>query len=547
VKRFLFAIAFTSSVYAADVSPSAIAAHMRFLASDLLEGREPGTRGYEIAAEYVAAQFESAGLKPLGDRWFQPVPMRAARVIDGDSSVSINGRPLVARKDYILRSNFLSERSEVSVPVVLAGFGVVAPELRHDDYAGVDVRGKIVAMISGAPKSFPTDQRAYYSDGSLKTRLAAERGAVGVINIQSITDEARYPFAKRVEQADIVPMRYVRRDGRPADAHESLRGLVTLDRPAAATLFSDASMPLDALLADAEKGTSHSFSPTATVTMRTVSQFTDIKTENVIGLLRGSDSKLRGEYVVITAHLDHLGNHPTGKGGDAIYNGAYDNASGIASLIEIARGLAHSPPRRSVLFVALTGEEKGLQGSKYFVDQSPVPRSSIVANVNMDMFLMLYPVADLVALGGEHSSIGAVAASAAKATGFEMSPDPYPEEVRFIRSDQFSFVEAGIPAIHLKPGNKSTDPSIDGAAVTREWLRHVYHSPADDMSQKFDFASGARYAETNLRLVKALADAAERPRWKKDDFFGLSFRAAKTARNPPNQGIPRSARDDKLP
>ena len=368
-----------------------------------------------------------------------------------------------------------------------------------------------------------------------------------MINIQSITDEARYSFAKRAEQADIVPMRYLDVQGRPAETHESMHGLATLDRPAAAKLFAGATMTLDAALADVEQGLSHSFLLKAIVTMHTVSHFADVKSENVVGLLRGRDPKLRDEYVVITAHLDHLGKHPTAKGSDAIYNGAYDNASGIASLIEIARGLVQTPPRRSVLFVALTGEEKGLQGSQYFVYQPPVPRSAIVADVNMDMFLMLYPVADLVALGGEHSSIGALAANAAKESGFTISPDPYPEEVRFIRSDQFSFVQAGIPAIHLKPGNKSSDTGIDGASITRDWLRHLYHSPADDMSQKFDFDSGARYVETNIRLVKAIGDAAERPQWKKNDFFGLSFRAAKTARNPPNQGIPRSARDDRLP
>ena len=278
-------------------------------------------------------------------------------------------------------------------------------------------------------------------------------------------------------------------------------------------------MTLDAVLADAEKGVAHSFPLNSTVAMRTASVFEDVKSENVVGVLRGSDAKLRNETVVVSAHLDHLGNHSPAKGGDSIYNGAYDNASGIACLIEIARGLVAAPPRRSVIFVALTGEEKGLQGSKFFVRHPPVPRSSIVADVNMDMFLMLYPVADLIALGGEHTSIGPLAARAANAAGMQMSPDPYPEEVRFIRSDQFSFVEGGIPAIHLKPGIKSLDPALDGAAITRNWLRRVYHSPADDMSQHFDFASGARYVEANLRLVKAIADAPERPTWNRGDFF----------------------------
>jgi Zn-dependent M28 family amino/carboxypeptidase len=278
------------------------------------------------------------------------------------------------------------------------------------------------------------------------------------------------------------------------------------------------------VLADAENGVAHSFPLTATASMKTVTRFAQVQSENIIGVLPGSDAKLRDEYVVVSAHLDHLGNHPPANGGDGLYNGAYDNGSGIACLIEIARNLAAGPrPKRSVLFVALTGEEKGEQGSEYFVHFPPVPKRQLVADVNMDMFLMIYPVADVVPLGGEHSSIGAMAATAARAAGFDVSPDPYPEEVRFIRSDQYSFVKAGIPAIHLKPGNKSSDPSVDGAKLTRDWLRTIYHSPKDDLSQTFDFASGARYAEANLRLVRAIADAPSRPSWTPGDFFGEKF------------------------
>jgi Zn-dependent M28 family amino/carboxypeptidase len=288
-----------------------------------------------------------------------------------------------------------------------------------------------------------------------------------------------------------------------------------INRAAADKLFDEAPMSVDTVLNDAEKSISHSFPLNTSVAARTVSQFTEMHSENIIGVVPGS----KNEFVVVSAHLDHLGNHPPTNGGDPIYNGAYDNASGVACLIEIARALRAGPqPKRSVAFVAFTGEEKGDQGSEYFVRHPPLG-GRIVADVNMDMFLMLYPVGDVVALGGAHTTIGALAAKAARAAGFESSPDPYPEEVRFIRSDQFSFVEEGIPAIHLKPGNKSLDPTIDGATVTRDWLRRIYHSPADDMNQKFDFASGARYAETNLFLVHALANAEERPRWKPGDFF----------------------------
>jgi Predicted aminopeptidases len=513
-----------SDIRPPTIDSRAIASHIRFLASDALEGRETGTRGFDVAAEYVRAQFKAIGLQPLHAGWFQRFALRAATLDETKSSLTIDDVPLVIRKDFLLRPDVSREEVSVKAPMVLAGFGVTAPELHHDDYASIDVHGKIVVLLSGAPKPFPADQRAYYSSTDVKRHNAAAHGAVGIITISTTTDEARNPFEKRAKQSGIVPMTYLDASGKTVDVVEAIAGSASLSQAAAESLFSKAATPLDRVLADAENGIAHSFPLPGVASIKTVAHFSEVQSENVIGVLRGSDAVLREEYVVVSAHLDHLGNHPPAGGGDGLYNGAYDNASGIASLIEIARSLTAGPrPKRSVLFVALTGEEKGEQGSEYFVHFPPVPARQLVADVNMDMFLMIYPVADLVPLGGEHSTIGAMVPAAAHASGFEVSPDPYPEEVRFIRSDQYSFVKAGIPAIHLKPGNKSTDASIDGAKLTRDWLRGVYHSPRDDMSQPFDFASGARYAETNLRLVRAIANAPQRPTWTKGDFFGETF------------------------
>ena len=429
------------------------------------------------------------------------------------------------RKDFLLAPDFARQTVDVSAPVVLAGFGVTAPELRYDDYRDVDVHGKIVLLVSGAPKTFPNDQRPYYSSGDVKRKNAAAHGAAGILNLASITDEARYPFEKRVQQSGITPMTILDPSGKPVSAIEALKVSATLSRDAAAALFANTPATLDAVLAAAEKGVGTSLPLGKVAAAHTVSTFAEVESENVIGILHGVKAGFsQPESVVVSAHLDHLGNHPpsgaaAASPADGIYNGAYDNASGIACLIEIAKAMSRGPkPKRSVMFVAFTGEEKGDQGSRFFARYPPVPRRNIVADVNMDMFLMLYPVGDVVLLGGEHSSLGALAAAAAKASGFAVSPDPYPEEVRFIRSDQYSFVEEGIPAIHIKPGNKSRDASIDGAKVTREWLRNVYHSPRDDMSQTFDFASGARYAEMNLRLVRAVANGP-RPTWTAGDFF----------------------------
>lgn len=498
MKRVALLLLFAAPAFAQHISPNAIAAHMRFLADDLLEGREPGTRGFDIAAEYVTAQFAAAGLQPMNASWLQPIAFRAARVTD--QSMSINGEALTHRKDFSLWPNLLKSNVDLTAPVAAVGFGIVAPELHHDDYANVDVRGKIVLVVTGAPASFPNDQRAYYSGTALKISTAAEHGATGVLFVNSDVDEKRVPFAKRVQQDALPSRRYLDREGRPADAIESMQVTGRVSRDVADRLQSG-----------------------ATVAARVVSSYEPAKSGNVIGLLRGSDPKLRDQYVVVSAHLDHLGNHTPSSGTDSIYNGAYDNAAGIACLIEIARALAPHPPRRSVLFVAFTGEESGEQGSKYFARNPPVPRAALAADINMDMPLMLFPIKDLIALGGEHTTLGPAAERAAHDVGLIISPDPLPEEVRFIRSDQFAFVQQGIPAIHLKPGNKSTDLTIDGADITRDWLRRIYHSPADDMSQHFDFASGAKYAETNLRMVRAIADAPARPKWNAGDFFANTF------------------------
>ena len=498
------------------ITAQAIAAHVNFLADDALEGREPGTRGFEIAAKYVRAQFEGAGLAVS----YQPVPLRGAQLNVEASTLTIGGATLHHRKDCLIAPSFAHETMDVSAPVVLAGFGVTAPELKYDDYRDIDAHGKIVLLISGSPKTFPNDQRAYYSSAEVKRKNAAAHGALGVLTVSSITDEARYPFEKRVQQSGITPMTILGPDGQPASFIEQLEVFATLSRAAAAALFAGTPVTLDNVLESAEKGVGMSLPLDKVATAHTVSSFAEVKSENVVGTLKGTTPD---EYVVVSAHLDHLGNHPTAENTDGIYNGAYDNASGIACLIEIAKAMAAGPrPKRSVMFVAFTGEEKGDQGSRYFARFPPIAKRSIVADVNMDMFLMLYPVADVVLLGGEHSSLGALATTAAKASGFEVSPDPYPEEVRFIRSDQYSFVEEGIPAIHIKPGNKSGDASIDGAKVTRDWLRNVYHSVRDDLAQPFDFASGARYAETNLRLVRTVANGP-RPAWTKGDFFAETF------------------------
>jgi hypothetical protein len=512
------------------ISADAIASHVRFLADDLLEGREAGSRGHAIAARYVAAQFTAAGLTPAGDggSFLKPIALRAARLVPAASSFVVRdgaqSTVFEHRKDILISPDRLRPETDVDGEVVFAGYGVVAPELQYDDYAGIDVHGKLVMLMSGAPASFPNNPRAYYSSGAVKAREAADRGAVGIVWVRSPADEKRTPFARALTQREDVPMGYVDASGNLANALPAMRGNVRVDETVANALFAHAPSPLAATLAAVEKGEHRAFPLGVHVAMKTATAFSDVVSENVIGTLRGSDPKLRAEYVVYSAHLDHLGVDPNAKG-DPIYNGALDNASGIACLLEIAKAFAATPkkPARSILFVALTAEEKGEQGSEAFVDRPPVPRASLVADINMDMFMMLYPVKDVVLLGGEHTTLGAAAARAAKRAGFTVSPDPQPEEVRFVRSDQYSFVKKGIPAMHLKAGLQSTDPTIDAATIAKTWLREIYHRVGDESSQHLDWASGAKYAYANLLLGLDVANAPQRPQWKAGDFFAAKF------------------------
>lgn len=529
MKSALASILFVTAAFAQplpDIKPNAIASHIRFLADDMLEGRETGSRGFEIAARYVAAQFASFGLQPAGDdgTYFQHIRFRGTKAVPEQCSFVMHDRGhdvlLEQKKDVLIAASFLNEKEEIDAPLVFAGYGITAPELKHDDYASIRANGKIVVIITGAPSTFANDQRAYYSGGLVKAQIAAAHGAVGIISLRSNYDEARYSFEKSAHQSGMIAMHHLDANGRPADTIPQIRGVASISKSGAKLLFAHALMTAEQVLADADKNIAHSFPLNVSATITTASTFSELQSENVLAALKGA--KTPNEYVVVSAHLDHLGNH--GSGLDAIYNGAYDNASGIAAMLEISRAFASlpQPPDRSMIFVGLTGEEKGEQGSEFLASHPPAG-GTIVADVNMDMYLMLFPVKDLVALGGEHTTLGPIARAAAEKAGLTISPDPIPEEVRFIRSDQYSFVKEGVPAISLKTGSTSADPTIDGDKVTKEWLRAIYHTPKDDMSQPFDFATGVKYAQTNFLIALAAANGEARPKWIAGDFFGEKF------------------------
>jgi Zn-dependent M28 family amino/carboxypeptidase len=317
-------------------------------------------------------------------------------------------------------------------------------------------------------------------------------------------------------------MTWIDQSGAPAGHYPEIQGGASLSPAAATTLLDGTPISFEETLDAIEASAVASVPLGIEVTLARKTTHEQFSSPNVIGIIRGTDPELADEHVVYTAHLDHVG-VGVEVDGDAIYNGMYDNAMGTAIMLETARALAAMPPRRSVMFIALTGEERGLLGSDYFAHYPTVPVDSIVANVNIDMPLFIFPLADIVAFGAEHSSLGAVAGAAATAEGFVLTPDPIPEEGLFRRSDQYSFVRKGIPAIYLDPGFTSSDPDIDGEALRTDHRHNHYHRPSDDLSRPIDWDSAVRFTRANARIGWAIANDDARPTWNEGDFFGDKF------------------------
>ena len=395
---------------------------------------------------------------------------------DGESTT------LVFRDDFIRSGGFGAAEEEITAELVFIGHGIIAPELDHDDFAGVDVNGKILVVLSGAPPMFDTDRRAFYSSGSGKAAVAVEKGAVGMITLRTPVDQERRPWARYLPGVGSPGMRWIDADGSPFEGFPELKGGATVSEAGAIKIFEVSGHDLDAIFEKHAAGETGSFDMGVTATLARTSTQRSVSSANVIGVLEGSDPELKNEYVVYTGHLDHIGLR-SGKDGDDIHNGAYDNAAGVSSILEIAQAMSGmaTRPRRSVIFAMVTAEEKGLQGSSYFAKNPTVPVDRLVANINIDMPYLGFPVDDVHAFGADHSSLYGPADEATKLLGMQLTPDPKPEEVRFIRSDQFSFVKEGIPAVAFKAGMQSSDPSIDGAAMLDDFLRNHYHQSSDDL------------------------------------------------------------------
>ncbi len=517
----------TARAHDFSANAETIRADMAFLADDALEGREAGTPGHDKAAEYVASRFAGIGLEPAGTAgYFQPVPFRRAYRDPAGLGLTIaapDGRVLDLERgvDYEQFAELSAERSTVSGELVFVGFGIVAPEIGRDDYADVDVNGKIVVALSGSPKGIQTEERAYYR--SQRRKEASERGAVGFITVSHPERETVFPFERLIglRYADQARLGWLRPDGSLFTRAPGLRGGAFLSMAGARKLFAAAGMDYDAIVEAAESvgGPTQSVAMGLTASITMASTHDTLVSPNVIGLIRGTDPELGDEYIVLTAHLDHIGISAS-FAGDRINNGALDNAGGVASLLEAARILAEGPaPRRSILFIALTAEEKGLLGAQYFTEYPTVPKDSLVGNVNLDMPILTHDFVDVVVYGGGRSTILAAIEAATSEMGITISEDREPEQGSFTRSDHFRFVEAGIPSVFLVTGYEN-----GGVEAKAEHRAKTYHMPADEIDNpKLDFEAGARFAELNARVAVVMANADQRPLWQAGDFFARQF------------------------
>ncbi|MDQ3281616.1 MAG: M28 family metallopeptidase [Acidobacteriota bacterium] len=527
--RTLFALAILLLGFTANAQQfrtDAIRAHMTFLASDMLEGRGTGSRGHRIAAEYVAAQYALAGLEPgANGSWYQEVPFVTTAANEG-STVTLTpriGAPVNLKifDQFVSYGDPLFPQKDFTGDIVVAGYGVTAPTEHYDDYARIDVKGKIVAIFPGGPKTFPNALRAHHSSSMVKLQNAAAHGAIGLIYLTPPAEAERVPWERNVRQSRLGSATWLGPDGAPRVPDRTISSAISLNPDTTRLLLGSTA---DATFEALAKGEPKRGALPYRATVHLISSQKTSVSPNVVGLLRGSDPKLRDEYIVYSSHLDHLGISAPVEG-DAINNGAFDNASGIAAMLEIARAFASMParPRRSILFLATTGEEKGSKGADYFANNPTVPVDAIAGNINIDMLVMTHRMLDLVAYGAETNDLGDIARDVAKQMHIELSPDPFPQEMVFVRSDQYAFVRRGIPAIYLNPGFKAADPNVNGEAEFARWLRTRYHSPKDDMQQPIDWPAALLLTEFDYRLGLAAANRDARPQWKPGDFFGQTF------------------------
>ncbi len=492
--------------------------HIQVLADDNMEGRNTGSEGHRRAAQFVSGEFERAGLKPAGTSgYFQSVKFDVRSIDEPASNLALvrdgKATPLVLGEDasFSLRADLTPH---VDASAVFVGHGLVIPEMNIDELAGLDLKGKIAVFLNGGPSSIPSPLKAHYSSAGERWKAFQKAGVIGMATIAN-PKSMDIPW-DRAKLARLNPtMSFA--DKKLIET-QGVQFSITVNPANAEKIFAASGHSFAEMLnlADADRPLPH-FPLNVGFRASVKLGHSQVESQNVVALRPGSDPKLKNEYVVFSAHLDHLGvGQPIN--GDRIYNGAMDDASGVASLIEIATMMKERDLhlKRSVIFVAVTGEEKGELGSTYFASYPTVPKKDIVADINMDMFLPLFPLKYLEVQGLAESTLGNDIRAVCEKAGVQVQADKEPDRNLFIRSDQYSFIKQGVPALAFKFGYIPGSPE---GAIAKDWLKNRYHAPSDDLSQPVDKTAAAEFNRILLDLGARVANAPGRPHWNQNSFF----------------------------
>jgi Zn-dependent M28 family amino/carboxypeptidase len=502
---------------AGAVAADGIRRHTVVLGSDALEGRAPGTLGGARAASYIAAELRRLGIKPLGDEGYeQEVPLIASKPLSG-SRLELGSHgltiPLELGRDYLLYTSGAQTWLPKPVPMVFVGYGIVAPELDYNDYASVDVRGKIVVYVGGEPASededyFAGEALSVYAQPETKQRIALSRGALGSVLLPLPAAAATEGWSELVSEFAFEDLSL---------AYSVPRHLSLVIHPRhAATLFDGALYDHADVEEMLRTHTVRSFYLRTSLRFEGEFRTRSFLAPNIVGVIEGSHPRLSETSVVVSAHYDHLGVGPP-VNGDSIYNGVVDNALGVACVLELAQVLSRDPPRRSVIILLTTAEEKGLLGAHYFLDHPPVPLVKLVADVNVDGLAFRACVDDLIGIGGELSSLGQTLKRSVEPMSLAVMPCPRSlgGDEAFARSDQIAFAERGVPAILINEGLHWQGFSEEEAILeTMAWLDERYHSPQDDLAQPLDFGAAAQHCSAVAAFVRQVADDAIAPEWR---------------------------------
>jgi Zn-dependent M28 family amino/carboxypeptidase len=493
--------------------------HVKVIADDSMEGRETGSLGLRKAEAYAVEQLKRAGLEPAGTDGFYQNIQFVQRQIDEKNSyafLSKDGQstPVALGDDAYFSTRVEDSDKEVNAPLVFAGNGLQVPESHLDELAGLDLKGKVVVYLAGSPATVPGSLAAHYGGLAQRWKAYASAGAVGIIVIPN-------PAAMDIPWSRMSLNRAHPSMDLADPEFNEVAGLkvAMIFNPASANALFDGSghnfAEVAALARDRKK--LPLFALAVSLKAQAAIEKAQIESANVVAKLTGSDPKLKNEYVVLSAHIDHVGiGEPVN--GDRIYNGAMDDGSGTAALLDIAASLKRHPEKlkRSVIFLLVTAEEKGLLGSKYFIARPTMDAKAIMADINIDMFLPIVPLKVLRVQGINDSTLGDKATAIAKSSGVKAAPDPEPLRNLFVRSDQYNFIRHGIPSVIMDVFYEANSPE---AQTFKDWLRQRYHAPSDDTDQPVDLHSAALYEQIVRRLLVETANDAQRPQWKADSFF----------------------------